>query len=347
MTDNGFASVPAVKQYLKMAEDCGVDYQPYLKQCDIDPNALVNNTGRIPGSALEQLLNLLITASGDPLFGLHCARFVQQNSYNVLGYISMNCGNLDEVLTQMPLYEKIVGEIGTSKRVISGGDTCLSFNCHFSDPLVRQHATENVLASWDQFSKNYLHLAGKPLRIHFEHAAPQQEELLEVYRATFGCEVLFNQEFSGTWISREDVYRPIEQANDQLLKTLLEHASQELRQIDLGCSMRDRVKNMLRLMISEKLPSRERLAEEMGMSSRTLQRKLNDEDAHYQQILDELRLELATHYLAREDLGLDDIAFKLGYQETRSFYRGFKHWTGKTVGEFRKELLTTTETQGR
>ena len=90
---------------------------------------------------------------------------------------------------------------------------------------------------------------------------------------------------------------------------------------------------------SIKTTSKERLAEELGMSSRTLQRKLNEEGAQYQEILDELRLEMATQFFSRKELSLDEIARKLGYLETRSFYRGFKQWTGKTVGEYRKGIL--------
>jgi AraC-like DNA-binding protein len=339
MTESGFASNPAVKQYLKMAEVHGVDQLSCLQQAGIDPAALDDNSGRIPITALEQLLKLIVPASEDPFFGLHTAQHVQHSSYSVLGYISMNCANLGEVLTQMPLYEKIVGAMGSSRRIDSNDATCLRFDCHFIDPLVRRHVTENVLASWDRFSRTYLHLMRNPLRVYFEHSAPDEDALLDIYRDTFHCEVYFDQEYSGTWIRNADLSIPIEQANDQLLQTLLEHASQELRQLDEGRSLGEKVKNMLRLMISEQLPSKERLAEELGMSSRTLQRKLNEEGAQYQEILDELRLEMATQFFSRKELSLDEIARKLGYLETRSFYRGFKQWTGKTVGEYRKGIL--------
>ncbi|MEH6569613.1 MAG: AraC family transcriptional regulator [Halioglobus sp.] len=339
MSGSGFASNPAVKQYLKMAEVHGVDQLACLKQAGIDSILLEDNSGRVPIAALEQLLGLIIPISKDPFFGLHTAHHVQHSSYSVLGYISMNCANLGEVLTQMPLYEKIVGAMGSSSRIVSTDATCLRFDCHFADPLVRRHVTENVLASWDRFSRTYLHLMGYPLRIYFEHSAPDEDALLDIYRNTFHCDVYFDQEYSGTWIRNADLSIPIEQANEQLLQTLLEHASEELRQLDEGRSLGEKVKNMLRLMISEKLPSKERLAEELGMSSRTLQRKLNEEGAHYQEILDELRLEMAIQFFSHKELSLDEIARKLGYLETRSFYRGFKQWTGKTVGAYRKETL--------
>jgi AraC-like DNA-binding protein len=73
----------------------------------------------------------------------------------------------------------------------------------------------------------------------------------------------------------------------------------------------------------------------LGMSSRTLQRKLDEEGICYKDILTELRLELAFYYLKHNNLTVDAIACQLGYAEARSFYRRFKHWTGRAAGFYR------------
>ena len=73
------------------------------------------------------------------------------------------------------------------------------------------------------------------------------------------------------------------------------------------------------------------------MSSRTLQRKLGAEGTQYQTVLNEVRLELAMYYLENTSLSLDQIAHELGYVESRSFYRSFKQWTGRTAGSYRTE----------
>ena len=73
------------------------------------------------------------------------------------------------------------------------------------------------------------------------------------------------------------------------------------------------------------------------MSGRTLQRKLHEEGLAYKDVLNELRLELALHYLKNSQLSLDNIASKLGYAEPRSFYRSFKQWTGHTAGSYRSD----------
>ena len=84
------------------------------------------------------------------------------------------------------------------------------------------------------------------------------------------------------------------------------------------------------------------VAERFDMTVRTLQRHLQLAGTSYQQILDELRQELAEHYLTRSDLAVQDIAQYLGFTESRSFHRSFKGWTGMTPGEFRERRKLTT-----
>ena len=88
-------------------------------------------------------------------------------------------------------------------------------------------------------------------------------------------------------------------------------------------------------MLKQQSPSSQIIAEKLGMSSRTLQRKLGEEGTHYQDVLNELRLELALYFLKNTALSLDSIAYELGYAEARSFYRSFKQWTGLTAGSYR------------
>ena len=121
------------------------------------------------------------------------------------------------------------------------------------------------------------------------------------------------------------------------MQTLLEHATELLAGLDKNQTVSNQVKNILRLMLKQQAPSSQMIAEKLGMSSRTLQRKLGEEGTHYQDVLNELRLELALYFLKNTALSLESIAFELGYAEARSFYRSFKQWTGHTAGSYRTQ----------
>jgi AraC-like DNA-binding protein len=124
-----------------------------------------------------------------------------------------------------------------------------------------------------------------------------------------------------------------------MLESLLEHATTQLAQIDQHQTTSARVKNLLRLMIRHRSPTAETIAMKLGMSNRTMQRKLVNEGTQYNRLLSELRLELALHYLKNTQLSLDSISYELGYTEARSFQRSFKAWTGRTAGSIRSESL--------
>ena len=118
---------------------------------------------------------------------------------------------------------------------------------------------------------------------------------------------------------------------------LLDHATIILGGLDKKQLVADQVKNLLRLVLKQQTPSSQMIAEMLGMSSRTLQRKLDEEGTRYKDLLNELRLELALYYLKNTELSLDSIAYQLGYAESRSFYRSFKLWTGRTAGSYRTD----------
>ena len=97
----------------------------------------------------------------------------------------------------------------------------------------------------------------------------------------------------------------------------------------------------VRSALAELLPSGETtiddVARELGISKRTLQRKLKEEKTTFQKQLNSTRESLAVHYLSNTDITTNEIAFLLGYQELNSFLRAFSLWTGKTVSEYRRQ----------
>ena len=84
-------------------------------------------------------------------------------------------------------------------------------------------------------------------------------------------------------------------------------------------------------------PSVSEVAPQLGMSTRTLSRKLSDEGLAFADILDQMRSALAERYLSERELPISEIAWLLGYCEVSSFTHAFKRWTGKTPRQFRSE----------
>lgn len=330
----GYTSVPALLKYLRHAESLGLDLDVALQAAGLERSQLADNSQRLPSEAHERLLEYLCAHSNDPLFGLHSARFVQPGSWSVLGYITMNCANLGEAMGRIIPYEKLVGDMGVSRLEPGNDHIKLIWTCRHEAALIRRHMVENVLASWLLYARWIADTTGSPKEVWFEHAQPDGTDIAE-YEQLFGCPVRFEQPCSGLLVPLNLLGYPLRQADANLLRTLEEHALALMAELDDDEPLPLRVKNALRLLLKDGLPRKERVAERFEMTVRTLQRHLQQAGTSYQQILDELRQELAEHYLVHSELPIQDIAQYLGFTESRSFHRSFKGWTDQTPGEYR------------
>jgi AraC-like DNA-binding protein len=103
---------------------------------------------------------------------------------------------------------------------------------------------------------------------------------------------------------------------------------------------RSAVENTLPQLLPHGKASASKVAQRLGMSARTLARKLNAEGMAFVGILDQLRSALARRYLSERALPISEISWLLGYSEVSSFTHAFKRWTGKTPRQFRSEDTT-------
>jgi AraC-like DNA-binding protein len=87
----------------------------------------------------------------------------------------------------------------------------------------------------------------------------------------------------------------------------------------------------------------ERVARQLGLSKRTLERRLAEHQCHFHEIVRDCRRDLASHYLSRTPLAIPEVSLLLGYRETNSFYRAFKDWHGCTPLEFRHNASAKAE----
>ncbi len=124
-------------------------------------------------------------------------------------------------------------------------------------------------------------------------------------------------------------------ADPNLLELLLPQAEAGLDARRAARPTADRVRRALRASLAGGGEPLERVAAQLGMSARSLQRRLRDEGTSYQEVLDRTRHELALGYLAR-DLALAEVAFLLGFSAPSAFVRAFKRWTGRTPADHRR-----------
>ena len=338
--DLGTISCAALEQYLVSAEAAGLDIQAGLLHARIGKELLKDPMTRIDSQQFEALLEWFIAQSNDPAFGLHTSQFVQPGSYSVIGYIAMSASTLLEALSRVSVYEKLVGDMGlTETRPLNAQQIEIRWICRHHRQPIRRHLIENILGSWVRYSRWLVNNDTLcPDKILFEHSAPKDKALLEEYRSVFGCEVLFGQPYSAIVTNQEMLAYRLRQPDPMLFSTLEAHAAQKLHELGLiGNSLAQKVQLRIRALIDDGMPRKEQVAVDLGMTERTLHRRLQDEGTTWQVLLDQVRDDLACALLRDTDQPQTEIAEKLGYSDTRSFQRAFKRRCGDTPGNWRQQ----------
>jgi len=111
-----------------------------------------------------------------------------------------------------------------------------------------------------------------------------------------------------------------------------------------GHAIADRVKSVLKRSLASGRPEVALVARDLGMSERTLQRRITDEATTFRALLSDARRELSQQLLADPAIHIDEVTYLLGYHDTTSFYRAFKDWAGVSPGEWRSGIRTGSET---
>lgn len=167
----------------------------------------------------------------------------------------------------------------------------------------------------------------------FSHA--RKTNLAEFDRF-FGCKVQFGTARNTLTFSQAVLDSPMATADDQLYSVLVDHCDLVLNSksknlpaiiVDVERAIADR--------LASGTAAQEDVARDLGMSARTLARRLSDEQTSFQKILEQFRKSLASNYLKDSDLSLAEIAFLLGYSGLSSFSEAFKRWTGQSPGQYR------------
>jgi len=170
-----------------------------------------------------------------------------------------------------------------------------------------------------------------PLRLELTRRV-KHRALLERH---FGCRARFNADRNALVFHSSDLDRPFVTHNDELVTAIGAHLDSELKARNASGNVREQVKQTLRRSMAGKRPILQDVAQELGMSARTLQRRLTDAGMTFQQLVEETRRELARHYLKQRGVELNETAFLLGFEDANSFFRAFQVWEGTSPTEWR------------
>ena len=304
-----------------------------LKEVGLQKADLSSPENRLPQTPVLHLIERAASLTGDASYGLRLGAAGDPRDRGLLGFIALNSPILIDAMNNIQRFYKLAREGGDFEIERTGAQVALRFRV--ADLALRglRQNSEFLAATIVRGCRDLTCQSISPVRAEFIHDEPKDSV---EYANFLGCPVKFGAEWDAVIYTEEIARLPVRGADTKLLE-VLEATCQKL----LGPTPKSRdLVREVRQFIIERLPtgsaSIDTIAEEMGVSSKTLERRLAGQGQSFSALLDRTQFNAVRHYLEETDMRLTQVAYLAGYTEPAALVRAFKRWTGETPHKFRE-----------
>ena len=305
-----------------------------LAAAGIDPLALKQDGGRIAFRQHALLLDRAAEFSGDDCFALNlAAQPVDIRDVGLLAYVGLSSKTLAEAIGNLTRYLAVLNDAVRIDLQLQGDPTIVAFDVTDATVRSRQQVTEFAVANLVRGLRFITRRDLRPVEVAFLHPRSRG---IDAFKRFFGCPVRFAQPRYAVSFARLQLDIPIATADHRLLAVLTGYCQEVLADRQpVSSGLRHEVERVLMNLMPRGEVGTKAVARELGVSVRTLSRRLKDGGASFLGILDELRADLAKKYLGDKSLSLAEVAYLLGYADASAFSHAFRRWTGKTPNQMR------------
>lgn len=316
-----------------------------LKMLGMDPAAVLA-TAALPADLLARAPILVTTAelfafwqaigelAPSPTTALEIGSEPKVERYDPILLAAISGGSLREAFARMGRYKRLAGP---EALVVTpaGRETRVSFEWLAAERPAPAALVDVCLSTMATLARRGGGGAIRPLRVDLRRAPCGRA----AFERHFGCPVRFQARTDALAFATADLDRPWDEPNRDLLEILLPRLNAGLARQEAEQSTSDVALEVLRRGMRGARPDLARVAAELGLSSRTLQRRLIAEGVSFKELLDQARRDLARDLLQHSPTGLAEIAFVLGYSDAQTFHRAFRRWEGVTPAMWRRERV--------
>jgi AraC-like DNA-binding protein len=328
----------SLRGYRELVNDLGGRPTRLLHKAGIDPAALDQLTAFITFENLIDLLERSATDLGCPDFGL---RLAERQDVGILGTLAVAMR-----------YSTTVGEAARcASKYLHVHNAAIAFTISTGERRGQARLVFDVLVKhasrWAQTAEHGIGLASCIMtllsegrshlqQVWFPHAAVASEA---VYRSRFDAPMTFRADRLAIAYAARDLDRPISDGNQELHDVATRYLDGQLPQAQTAFSTQ--VRQVTEALLGTGTCSHRQVADTLYMHPRTMQRRLNEEGATFEDIKDEVRRELAERYLSHPDVPLTQVTSLLDYSEQSALGRSCRRWFHATPREFRSRLSSS------
>ena len=317
-----------------------------LKELGVPASAVLRRAG-LPLGLIDQPRALLKTeelfalwravgeVSTNPAIGLQLGTETKTERFNPVSLAALSTENFGAAVIQMARYKQLTcpEEILQTK---DDDEWSVQFHWLLANEVEPPALIECCFAWVLSVARHGTGTRLSPLRVEFVEPRAHMKTI----ERHFGCPVVCGAARNAIVFRAADAQRPFVTRNAELLAMLAPQFEEELKQENGEENFIERVRVAIQQKLTGRRPNIEDIADALHISSRTLQRHLQDEGSSFQRVLEEARHKLARHYLNNSVLELNEAAYLLGFEDSNSFVRAFRTWEGVPPARWREQQRT-------
>jgi AraC-like DNA-binding protein len=328
-----YLSINIVRAVVDELVHQGFSVDEICAQSELSPSELADANHRLPIERGTKVIAAASKMSRTPALGLRVGETAPIGALHVVGHILTSCATMREAVELFLRYSALVFEGGGFRLIEHGEEGRFIYEHPFAGSRLERFAAE---VSLTVLLRMGLQLSGsdkRPTEVRFRHAAP---DYLAEYERVFHCPVTFAAATNEIVFNRRVLDQPQLHRDELLCELLRERADQLLADAHTTERLAERIVDGLKLQLQLGGSDPAQVAQRLGMTLRSLQRRLQASSLSLSRLVDEARREVACASLRRRDVAIKDIAHRLGFSEPSAFHRAFKRWMGMTPAQFRE-----------
>jgi AraC-like DNA-binding protein len=278
------------------------------------------------------LLKRAIALTGDQALGLRCGLHASESAFDLLAPLVAHVPSLRHALQETRQFQALAFDGACFHLTEVAGVACLRSEFPRSHESSDRSLAEFLIAGFMRMLRAFGCARGDLYAARFEHRRPSY---YHVYTEAFEGKERFSEPFTGVEFSAHLLDRPHLHANAALQTLVHAQAEQRLWRISRPTGLIDRLRTYLLSQPAGRVPDMAVAARGLGVSVRTLRRRLAEAGQSYRALTQEMQGERACMMLRNPDFTVQAVADVLGFTDTTAFHRAFRRWTGLTACEYR------------
>lgn len=314
-------------------DEAGANPMRLLSRHGIRPDVLDDPYRAVPISAFVAIFEAAADEAGDPMFGARLGMGTQAGDMGPVGLLLSLSGSVGVGLHRFARSTAALQHRTETTYAEAPDEHVFTYRLPEDAGWPRRQDAEYSLVSVLQILRSSFALRLTPVAVHFEHAAPADPSVLSRF---FRCRLEFGQAANRIILAPDDCARVYRAEDSALIETLERHVDDLIGAIPDGETLTDTVGSLIGVALGRGPVTLEAIARRLGLSPRSLQRRLAAEGTGFRALLDARRQELARRQLADRGNAVADVAQALGYADGTALWRAHRRWTSASPSAARR-----------